>query len=48
MTVGLVAVPEYYETRRHHQGAVDRAVESGKLGAGAFQATTMTCGLHGA
>ena len=43
VTVGLVAVPEYYET----SGDITKAqltelVESGKLGAGAFQTTTMT------
>ena len=43
ITVGLVAVPEYYETGGDITKAqLTELVESGKLGAGAFQAVTMT------
>ena len=43
VTVGLVAVPEYYEISGDLTKAqLTELVESGKLGAGAFQVTTMT------
>lgn len=42
VTVGMVAVPEYYETNGDiTKEELIQLIESGKLGKGAFQATTM-------